>query len=375
MKRLVLATLLAPSLLACPAKPDEAKTAAPVEAKKEPPKPTAPAGPDRAALQETAKTLFGSLQPGRAAEDAAVEAALVELGRILYYEKRLSIAQDQSCNTCHDLAQYGIDPRETDGKRNATSLGHKGQFGGRNAPTVYNAFVHAAQFWDGRAKDVEEQAKGPILNPVEMGMPDEKTVLRVLTSIPGYADKFAAAFPGEKNPINYDNMAKAIGAFERKLVTPAPIDDFLAGKTDALTDEQVEGLDLYVKKGCVACHMGPAFGGSLFQKLGLIKPWPTGDLGRYEVTKNEADKHFFKVPSLRNIEKTGPYLHDGSIASLEEIVKKMAEHQTPGGALSDAETAKIVAFLSSLTGTIDQDYIKEPQALAAGPKTPKPKAD
>lgn len=372
MKRSILATLLFASLLGCPAK-EEAKPAAQAEAKLE--KAPEPAGPDRAALLETAKTLFGSVQPARSSDDDAVDAAMVELGRILYYDKRLSLAQDQSCDTCHDLAQYGIDPRETDGKRNATSLGHKGQFGGRNSPTVYNAFVHVAQFWDGRAKDVEEQAKGPILNPVEMGMPDEKTVLRVLTSVPGYKAKFAAAFPGEKDPISYDNMAKAIGAFERKLVTPAPIDDFLAGKADALTDEQVEGLDLYIKKGCIACHMGPAFGGSLFQKLGLIKPWPTQDLGRFDATKNEADKYFFKVPSLRNIEKTGPYLHDGSITSLEEIVKKMAEHQTPTGALSDAETGKLVAFLTSLTGTIDQDYIKEPEALASGPKTPKPKLD
>lgn len=373
MKRLLSTLLVAGTLLACPAKKDEPKPSPQPEAKAE--KAPEPSGPDRAALLETAKSLFGSITPSRSSEDDAIEAARVELGRILYYEKRLSQAQDQSCNTCHDLAKYGVDVRETDGQRNATSLGHKGQMGSRNSPTVYNAFVHVAQFWDGRAKDVEEQAKGPILNPVEMAMVDEKMAIRVVESIPGYKAKFAAAFPGEKQPISYDNVAKAIGAFERKLVTPAPIDDFLAGKTDALTDEQVEGLDLYIKKGCIACHMGPAFGGSLYQKLGLIKPWPTQDTGRFEVTKNEADKYFFKVPSLRNIEHTGPYLHDGSIKSLEEVVNKMAEHQTASGPLTDAEVGKIVAFLTSLTGKIDQDYIKEPEALASGPKTPKPKAD
>lgn len=331
-------------------------------------KPSEPAV-DAAALLTTAKSLFGSIEPSRTTEDAAVENARVDLGRLLYYDNRLSKAQDQSCNTCHDLAKYGVDVREVDGKRTATSMGHEGQMGARNSPTVYNAFAHMAQFWDGRAKDVEEQAKGPILNPVEMAMPDEAAAVAAIKAVPGYAEKFAAAFPGEEDPITYDNIAGAIGAFERKLVTPAPIDDFLAGNADALNAEQLEGLDLFVKKGCIACHMGPAFGGTMYQKLGLMKPWPTKDEGRFEATQNEADKYFFKVPSLRNIDQTGPYLHDGSMDSLAEVVKKMAEHQTTTGAITDAEANKIVAFLGSLTGKIDQEYIKEPARLPGGTQT------
>lgn len=374
MRRLAprLMTLLAASgLMACPADPKPAKPAE--KAASEPDAASAPApGIDRAALAKTASALFGPVVVAESTAEPKVAEAMVELGRLLYFEKRLSKNHDLSCNTCHDLAQYGVDVREKDGKRMATSLGHKGQLGARNSPTVYNAFVHANQFWDGRAKDVEEQAKGPILNPVEMAMKDEVSAVKVLESIPGYKDKFAAAFPDAKKPISYDNMAKAIGAFERRLTTPAPFDAFLAGKHDALDEAQLEGLDLFMKKGCIACHMGPAVGGMIMQKLGLLKPYPTKDAGRFEVTSNEADRFFFKTPSLRNITKTGPYLHDGSVETLEEMVGLMAVHQTPGGALSDDELKKIVRFLGALEGEIDAEYTKEPAALESGKKTPKP---
>lgn len=287
----------------------------------------------------------------------------IDLGRMLYYDTRLSKNRTVSCNTCHDLASFGDDGR-------AVSTGIHEQTGGRSAPTVYNAAIHIAQFWDGRAADVEAQAVGPVLNPIEMGMPDADYVLNVLGSIPGYVDAFAKAFPGEEKPLTYENVGKAIGAFERKLLTPAPFDAYLKGDDQALDDEQKRGLNLFVTTGCTVCHNGMGVGGHLYQKLGLVKEWPTQDLGRYEATKVETDKFFFKVPSLRNITETGPYLHDGSIGSLDEIVAKMAEHQL-GRTLPEADVKSISAFLGSLKGTIDAAYIAKPELPADGPDTPK----
>lgn len=294
-----------------------------------------------------------------------VTEAKIDLGRKLYYDKRLSKDHTVSCNTCHDLASYGDDGAPT-------STGIAGQKGGRSAPTVYNAAIHIAQFWDGRAPHVEAQAVGPILNPIEMGMPDEAYVLKVLNSIPGYVELFRKAFPDESSPLTYANVGKAIGAFERKLLTPAPWDAFLRGDDAALTDEQKEGLTLFMSKGCTTCHLGMGVGGHLYQKLGLVKPWPDlKDKGRAEVPGFEAMVGFFKVPSLRNITETGPYLHDGSVATLEEMVRKMAEYQQ-GQILTDDETAKIVAFLKSLKGEVPTDYIKMPELPESGPDTPKP---
>jgi len=286
----------------------------------------------------------------------------VDLGRMLYYDTRLSENRSVSCNTCHDLAEYGTD-------RAAVSTGIHDQQGGRSAPTVYNAAIHIAQFWDGRAADVEEQAVGPILNPIEMGMPDADYVLKVLNSIPGYVEAFAEAFPEDEEPLTYDNVGKAIGAFERKLMTPSRFDAYLEGDEGALTSEEKEGLNLFITTGCITCHNGMGVGGHMFQKLGLVKEWPSEDLGRFEVTGNEADKYFFKVPSLRNIAETGPYLHDGSIETLEEITSKMAEYQL-GRVLSDEEVASIVTFMKALTGPIDEEFIAEPELPADGPETP-----
>lgn len=337
----------------------------------------APAGPsvNPEEVQLAAKKLFQPLQDEAKSETNPWSKEKADLGRMLYYETRLSKNHDVSCNTCHDLANFGVDVREVDGKRVKTSEGHKKQFGERNSPTVYNAAFHLAQFWDGRAADVEEQAKGPVLNPVEMAMADEAATVFVLKSIPGYAEAFKAAFPDTEDPITYDNMAKAIGAFERKLVTPSKFDAFIGGDASALTDAEAAGLKTFMDVGCTQCHSGALLGGNQFQKLGNVKPWPNvKDEGRFQVTKSAPDKFSFKVPSLRNITKTGPYLHDGSIESLEEMVNKMAEHQLAKGSLTPEETQSIMTFLGTLEGKIDEDYIKKPTLPESGPETPAPDA-
>ena len=323
--------------------------------------------PNLPADVEVNRAMLGLFKPlAKSAEnpDNPFNNAKIKLGRMLYYDPRLSIDHKVSCNTCHDLASFGDDGLPT-------SLGVGNQKGGRNAPTVYNAAIHIAQFWDGRAPDVETQAVGPVLNPIEMGMPDAQYVLKVVGSIPAYRDLLAKAFPDDKEPLNYDNIGKAIGAFERKLLTPSRFDTFLEGDDDALTDAEKKGFNTFLAKGCATCHNGMGVGGHMFQKLGLVKPWPTDDPGQGGVEGFEAMKGFFKVPSLRNITETAPYLHDGSIASLEEIVKKMAEHQQ-GLTLTDEETASIITFLKSLKGEIDEDYIAKPELPPGTGKTPKP---
>jgi len=290
--------------------------------------------------------------------------AKFDLGRRLYHDPRLSKDRSVSCNTCHDLNSFGDDGEPV-------SSGIKGQKGGRSAPTVFNAAVHLAQFWDGRAPDVEAQAVGPILNPIEMGMPDQDYVLKVLKSIPGYVEAFSKAFPGEENPLTYENVGKAIGAFERRLLTPSRWDAFLKGDQSALTPEEKAGFNTFVNKGCMTCHNGEGVGGHMYQKLGLVKPWPTKDKGRAEVKGFEAMEGFFKVPSLRNITETAPYLHDGSVATLDEMVKKMAEHQQ-GQILTNEEAASIIKFLGALKGEAPASHIAKPDMYPDGPDTPKP---
>jgi cytochrome c peroxidase len=300
-----------------------------------------------------------------AAKDGQPSEEKIALGRMLFYETRLSKSQKISCNSCHTLSQYGVD-------HEPTSEGHKGQKGDRNSPTVYNAAFHFVQFWDGRAPDVEEQAKGPVLNPVEMAMASDKEVVAVLKSMPEYVDAFKKAFPGEKDPVTYDNAGKAIGAFERKLVTPARWDKFLKGDPNALTAAEKAGFNEFESAGCETCHAGALLGGNMYQKMGSIKPWPDAtDPGRFKVTKSEADKFMFKVPSLRNIEKTAPYFHDGKTATLKEAIAKMAEHQL-GKKLTDAQVQSIQTWMASLTGEIPADYIKQPVLPKSTGKTPKP---
>jgi cytochrome c peroxidase len=297
-------------------------------------------------------------KPGQTAEQEA-------LGKQLYFETRLSKNFDRSCNSCHMLDKFGVD-------NTPTSSGHKEQLGARNSPTVYNAAGHATQFWDGRAADVEEQAKGPILNGVEMAMPDEALVVATLKSIPGYVESFKLAFPGQDDAITYDNMAAAIGAFERTLVTPSRWDKFLGGDDKALTDDELRGFTLFSQTGCTACHGGTILGGGPLQKVGAVKPWPNQkDQGRFEVTKAESDKMLFKPPSLRNVAKTQPYFHDGSVEKLDEAVKLMAEHQL-GRTLPDDEIKLIVAWLGALTGEPDAAVMAAPELPPSGPDTRKP---
>lgn len=294
----------------------------------------------------------------KAADNPAnpVSPARVELGKMLYFDPRLSKSGFISCNSCHNLAAGGTDNLPT-------SIGHKWQIGSRNAPTVYNAAINIAQFWDGRAKDLEEQAKGPILNPKEMAATEE-LVLERIRSIPVYLERFKKVFPEEKEPLNFDNVARAIAAFERTLITPSRFDDFIRGSGKALTPDERHGLSLFIEKGCAACHNGAGVGGGMFDKFDYGK-----DLGRYEVTKKEEDKRSFRVSSLRNIAITYPYFHDGKVWSLKEAVKIMGEKQL-GINLTDEETSYIVIFLNSLTGR--QPKIDMPILPASSDATPAP---
>ena len=295
----------------------------------------------------------------------ASAAARVELGRMLYYDTRLSKSQTTSCNSCHPLAKYGVDGQPT-------SQGHGGRRGTRNSPAVYNASLQFVQFWDGRAPDVERQARGPMLNPVEMAMPSEKAVVAVVKSMPEYAAAFRRAYPGDKSPVSFNHATEAIAAFERGLVTPSRWDNFLKGDETALTRPEKAGFNTFVAEGCATCHSGTLVGGGAFQKLGVVKSYPDkSDPGRYNVTKNESDRMFFKVPSLRNVAMTGPYFHNGKVPTLDGALALMAEYQT-GRRLDSAATDEIVTWLRSLTGDIPADYIRQPALPESTARTPKP---
>jgi len=322
---------------------------------------TAPA----VAVDPASLKLFQPLPESVPSSTNAATEAKIALGRMLYYEPRLSKGQDISCNSCHLLDKYGVDNQPT-------SDGHKGQKGDRNAPTVYNAAGHFAQFWDGRARDVEEQAKGPVMNPVEMAMPSERKVVAVLKSMPEYVDAFKKAFPEDRNPVSVENMALAIGAFERKLITPSRWDQFLQGDAQALTDAEKAGFNTFVEAGCQICHAGAYLGGDQYQELGAAKPYPdTADPGREKVTKNEADRMVFKVPSLRNIAETKPYFHNGKVETLEQAVSRMGEYQL-GKNLNEQQIGSIVTWLKTLTGNIPAEYIKPPVLPKSTSNTPKP---
>ena len=269
--------------------------------------------------------------------------ARIRLGKKLYNEEAISINRTQSCNSCHRLDEKlgGVDNQPT-------STGAEGQLGGRNAPTTLNAGFHIAQFWDGRAPDLAAQAKGPVLNSIEMGMPDEASVLKRLKE-EGYERTFKRAFADAEQPLTYDNYAEAVAAFERTLITRDRFDDFLGGDETALCDNGKKGLALFMEIGCADCHSGALLGGDGYEKMGDANAYAnTEDLGRFEVTKKEEDKFVFKVPSLRNIAITGPYFHDGKAAELCDAVKQMATLQL-GEELTEDQTAQIVCFLGSLT--------------------------
>ncbi|HEY6837585.1 MAG TPA: cytochrome-c peroxidase [Geobacteraceae bacterium] len=292
---------------------------------------------------------------------------LVLLGKMLYFDPRLSASQLISCNTCHNVGLGGVDLQET-------SIGHGWQKGPRNAPTVLNAVFNIAQFWDGRAEDLKEQAKGPVQASVEMNNSPAQ-VVATLQSIPGYVTHFKKAFPKEKEPVTFDNMAKAIEAFEATLLTPnAPFDRFLKGDKKALGATEQKGLELFLAKGCGSCHGGVNVGGGGYFPFGVVeKPaadiLPPDDRGRFKVTKSERDQYVFRAPSLRNIDLTPPYFHSGKVWKLTDAVSIMGAAQL-GAKLSDDETAKIVAFLHTLTGT--QPKVEYPILPAGNDNTPKP---
>ena len=284
----------------------------------------------------------------------SVKKAKVELGRILYHEKRLSRDNSISCNSCHDTKGFGVDGEKF-------SIGFDNHLTGRNSPTSFNAYLHISQFWDGRAPNVEEQAKGPILAGGEMAMPSAEAVVKKLNGIKGYEALFKAAFPKSSLAITYDNVGNAIGAYERLFVTPAKFDKALEGSTSVLSEKEKRGLITFVTTGCVTCHTSNLLGGNMYQKLGLVNPWPNQkDQGRFGITKKEEDKMFFKVPSLRNIEKTGPYFHDGSVDTLEQAVVVMAKHQL-GRELTKKQVSDIVSFLKTLTGKLKPSVSDPPK--------------
>ncbi|HIP48352.1 MAG TPA: cytochrome-c peroxidase [Lutibacter sp.] len=302
-------------------------------------------------LQTKAKGIFGELPLVADNKENPVTEEKVALGKALYFDTILSKNKTQSCNTCHNLDTYGVDnlPVSPGDK--------KGTFGGRNSPTTLNAALHISQFWDGREPDVEAQSGGPVLNPVEMGMSSEKEVEERLSEVEKYQKMFAKAFPADKEAISYNNMKKAIGAFERKLLTPSKFDDYLAGDDNSMNKLEKEGLVLFMDKGCIACHAGNALGGNIYQKFGIYADYWTLtksekiDKGRFDVTKNEADMYVFKSQSLRNIAKTYPYFHDGSVGELEEAVKIMGKIQLNID-FTESEVKALVAYLNTLTGEI-----------------------
>ena len=293
---------------------------------------------------------------------------LIELGKMLFYEPRLSKSGLISCNTCHNMATFGVDQLPV-------SIGHMWQKGPRNAPTVLNAALHSSQFWDGREPDVESQAIMPILDPLEMAATEDH-VLAVLKSMPEYVERFHRAFPDADTPLLYKNVGVAIGAFERILLTPSPFDRFLKGDDNALSANQKAGLKVFLDAGCQACHRGPALGGTLFTAFETPAERASGesDSGRFDVTGNPLDMNSFKVPSLLNIAKTYPYLHDGSVWSLSETINIVAEDML-GKDFSPEENSLIVAFLQSLTGEIPAYALELPVLPPSTPVTPRPVFD
>lgn len=288
--------------------------------------------------------------------------ALVELGKKLYFDTRLSKSGFISCNSCHNLSMGGTDNLKT-------SIGDRWQRGPINAPTVLNSSMNVAQFWDGRAADLQEQAGGPIANPGEMAFTHALAV-EVLQSIPGYVSEFKATFGTDR--IDIDKVTLAIAAFEETLVTPnARFDKWLKGDKAAITKAEQEGYVLFKESGCVACHNGPAVGGSSFQKMGVVEAYKASSPaeGRVAVTKDEADRFNFKVPTLRNVELTYPYFHDGEAATLTEAVDVMGRIQL-GKRFTPEENAKIVAFLKTLTG--DQPSFLMPILPPSTDATPRP---
>lgn len=299
-------------------------------------------------------------------QDNAMTRDKIELGKMLFFDPRLSASGVISCNTCHNLGTGGDDNLPT-------SIGHGWQRGPRNSPTVFNAVFNKAQFWDGRAEDLKAQAKGPVQAGVEMANQPAQVVM-TLNSMPDYVAQFGRAFPGEADPVTFDNMARAIEAFEVTLATPAaPFDQFMEGNAAALTDVQKEGLALFIQNGCTACHSGVNVGGQNYFPFGLIKRpgadiLPPQDKGRFQVTHSASDEYVFRAAPLRNVALTAPYFHSGQVWDLKQAVAIMGTAQL-GAAIDDDDATKIVAFLESLTGELPRvDYPLLPRETADTPR-------
>lgn len=320
-------------------------------------------------LMKSAQKLFKPIpiQPP-AIKGISSTPARVELGKQLYFDPRLSESHSISCNSCHRIGLGGVDMQET-------SIGHRWQRGPRNAPTVLNAVFNTAQFWDGRAKDLKEQAGGPLVNPIEMGT-TQAHVVEQLKGIPGYVAEFHRAFPHQEDPVSFENVRDAIALFEATLITPdAPFDRYLRGQENALDTQQKKGLQLFINKGCASCHNGINIGGGMYAPFGVVeKPGaeflPPNDHGRFEVTKTPSDEYVFKVPTLRNIALTIPYFHSGKSWSLRQAVAVMGSSQL-GATLTPQEVDDITAFLHSLTGR--QPRIIYPILPPSDSNTPRPK--
>ena len=299
--------------------------------------------------------------------DNAATPAKVELGKMLYFDPRLSASHSISCNSCHNIGLGGVDVQET-------SIGHRWQRGGRNAPTVFNAVFNTVQFWDGRARDLEAQAGGPVVNPVEMASPTAH-VAEQLAATPGYVVAFRSAFPSEATPVTLANVQKAIAVFEATLITPnARFDKYLKGDANALTAKENSGLKLFMDKGCAACHNGINVGGGMYAPFGVVERpdasvLPPNDKGRFMVTKSPGDEYVFKVPTLRNIALTAPYFHTGKAWDLRQAVGVMGTSQL-GAQLTAEEIDTIVAFLDTLTG--EQPRITYPILPPSVALTPQP---
>jgi cytochrome c peroxidase len=309
-------------------------------------------------LINKANQIFGPLPQTMSSDQNPITPAKVKLGKILFYELRISIDGTVSCAKCHPISLYAADGLNR-------ARGNNCKENPRNAPTIFNAAAQISEHWIGNRTSVEDQAKQAVTGPPAFGMPSYESVEKILKGMKGYVTLFQEAFPGEEDPVNMDNFAKAVGAFERTLTTPAPIDDFMKGNAGALTALQKKGLKAFFDTGCMTCHFSPFVGGQMYQKFGVFEPYwkytksEKIDEGRFAVTKNDADKYIFKVPVLRNVAMTPPYFHDGSIDRLEQAVWIMAKIQL-GKELSKQQADEIATFLTSLTGRIPDDALIAP---------------
>lgn len=350
-----LVLLMISALSACDKRPESQPT---------PPPESAVAPPKARPFDPGQLAVFAPLPATIERPDNVLTPEKVALGKWLWFDTRLSKGQDVSCNTCHDVTKGGADEA-------ALSTGTKKQKSTRNAPTIFNAPAQFAQGWDARASLFEELVVPHAAEASVMGV-DEKRLVDTVASIPAYAAAFKKSFPDAKGVVTAEVVSLALGAYARKLLTPGRWDKFLGGDQSALTDEEKAGLGAFMTASCTTCHAGRYVGGSQSQKLGVATPWPAStDVGRFGVTKQEVDRFVFKVPTLRNVTRTGPWLHDGSITSLEELTKLMSRHQV-GKELTDEQAKSIVTFLAALSAEPAKDLVIKPEMPPSGPKTPKP---